>query len=97
MAELIGAALLLAVARAVLGVGGLVLATTGLAIAWLASRLFWPYKPCRRCKATGRNPGSNNRRHGDCKRCKGARRVRRFGAGHVYRIKLAILNRRKEG
>ena len=73
------------------------LAALGLLAAWVViSRLFWPYKPCGRCKGTGRNLGSNDRRHGDCRRCKGARRVRRAGAGHVHRAKLAILGRIKE-
>lgn len=96
MSELIGAAILLALAWSSHGAAGLVLALTGLALVWLISRLFWPYRPCRRCKGTGRNPGSNGRRHGDCRRCKGARRVRRFGAGRVHRLKLSILGRIKE-
>lgn len=91
MRELAGGAVVLAIGQAH-GPGGLALAITGLALAWLISRLFWPYKPCRRCKGTGRNPGSNARRHGDCRRCRGTRRVRRFGARTVHRARLAILN-----
>jgi hypothetical protein len=97
VAELIGAVSLLILAWATHGLGGALLAALALFAAWVVSRLFWPYKPCPRCDGTGRNPGSNERRHGDCRRCKGARRVRRFGAGHVHRAKIAILNRtRKE-
>lgn len=98
MAELTGAAVLLVLAWSWHGLGGALLAALGLFIAWVVSRLFWPYKQCPRCDGSGRNPGSNERRHGDCRRCKGARRVRRSGAGHVHRAKLAILNRnRNEG
>lgn len=96
MYELIGAGLLLILAWAWRGPAGLLLAALGLFIAWVVSRWFWPYKPCPKCDGTGRNPGSNEKRHGDCKRCKGARRVRRFGAGHVHRAKLAILGRIRE-
>jgi hypothetical protein len=95
MAEVVGAVFVLALAWARHGTGGLVLAIAGLSAAWLASRLLWPYKPCPRCrKHPGRNPGSDKRRHGDCQRCKGAGRVRRFGARHVHRAKLAFLNRK---
>lgn len=95
MGELTGAAFLLALGWAWHGPAGLLLATAALSIAWLVSRLLWPYRPCGKCKGTGRNPGSNDRRHGDCRRCKGARRVRRVGAGFVHRLKLSILGRAK--
>lgn len=91
MRELAGGVVVLAIGQAY-GPGGLALAITGLALAWLISRLFWPYKPCRRCKASGRNRGSNDRRHGDCRRCRGTRRVRRFGARTVHRARLALLS-----
>lgn len=96
MPELIGAVFLLALAWSTHGPGGLLLALAALFIWWAVSRLFWPYRPCPRCDGTGRNPGSNERRHGDCRRCKGARRIRRFGAQYVHRVKLAILGRIKE-
>ena len=95
LGELATAAVLLALGWSH-GPGGLALAVAGLAAAWLISRLFWPYRPCPRCKASGRNRGSNKRRHGDCKRCEGTRRVRRFGARHVHRAKLALLNIREK-
>ena len=96
MAEFIGFAALLTLAWAAHGLGGALLAAPGLAVVWLASRWLWPYKPCPKCDGTGRNPGSNTKRHGDCRRCKGARRVRRLGAGHVHRLRLSIRNNRKE-
>ncbi len=74
----------------------LLLAAGALAVVWVASRWFWPYKPCPRCTGSGRNPGSNTKRHGDCRRCKGARRVRRLGAGHVHRLRLSIRNNRNK-
>jgi hypothetical protein len=95
MSELAAAAVLLALGWSH-GPGGLALAITGLSLAWVISRLWWPYKPCRRCKGTGRNLGSNGRRHGDCRRCKGTRRVRRFGARAVHRARLALLNLREK-
>ncbi len=96
MAEVTGAAVLLVLAWSMYGPGGVLLAALALLAAWIVSRLFWPYKPCPRCDGTGRNAGSNKRRHGDCKRCKHTGRIRRFGAGHVHRAKLAILNRNRE-
>ena len=96
MAELTGAAFVLVLGWSWGGPGGLALAAAGLSAAWVISRLFWPYKPCRKCAATGRNRGSNARRHGDCRRCKGTRRVRRFGAGHVHRARLALLSIREK-
>lgn len=96
MTELAVAAALLVLMWAWHGLGGLLLAALALFIAWAVSRLLWPYKPCPRCDGTGRNAGSNEKRHGDCKRCKGTSRVRRFGAGHVHRAKLSILASRKK-
>jgi hypothetical protein len=33
---------------------------------WLASRLWWPFRPCPRCQGRGTNQGSTRRRHGTC-------------------------------
>lgn len=96
MWELTGYIILLALGWHWHRLGGLLLAAAALAIVWAVSRLLWPYRPCPRCRGTGRNPGSNKRRHGDCKRCKGSGRVRRFGAGHVHRLKLSVLGRIRE-
>jgi hypothetical protein len=96
MGELTAAAVLLALGWHWQGPGGLLLAAAGLSLAWALSRLLWPYKPCPRCKGSGRNPGSNNRRHGDCRRCKGTRRIRRSGARYVHRLKLSLIGRIRE-
>ncbi len=96
MTELAAAVLALALGWSAGGSAGLGLTAMALALAWLISRLLWPCKPCPRCHGSGRNPGSNTRRHGNCKRCKGARRIRRADAGYVHRVKLALLNHDKE-
>jgi hypothetical protein len=42
---------------------------------------FWPYGPCFGCVGHGgRNRGSNSRRWGTCKRCRGTGRRIRLGA-----------------
>ena len=90
--ELGAAVLILIVARDAGGLAAMALAVLILAAVFLLSRWRWPYKPCRKCEGTGRNTGSNGRRHGDCKRCKGARRVQRSGARTVHRVLLSIRN-----
>jgi DnaJ-class molecular chaperone len=52
---------------------------------YLISLYLWPWKACPRCKGSGRNPGSNTRRHGDCKRCGGTRRVQRIGSRAIHK------------
>jgi len=47
---------------------------------WLVSLKLWPYTTCSWCNGTGRNPGSNSKRHGLCLRCKGSPRKLRLGA-----------------
>lgn len=91
--ELGAAAVILIAARDFSGPGAVALAATGVAAWFLISRWRWPYRPCSSCKATGRNKGSNSRRHGDCKRCGGTRRVQRPGARTVHRVLLSIRNR----
>jgi len=64
----------------------LVLLITGGAIAYAGSLWLWPYKPHARCGGTGRNRGSNKRRHGVCKsrRCVSGT-VQRIGSRAVHR------------
>jgi hypothetical protein len=70
--------------RAHFGLGLLML--TGEGIAYAGSLYFWPYAPHGRCNGTGRNRGSNGRRHGDCKSARCDRgRVQRVGARPVHR------------
>jgi hypothetical protein len=94
--ELGAAVLILIVARDAGGVAAAVLGLTGLAGWFAVSRWRWPYKPCSSCKTTGRNRGSNKKRHGDCKRCGGTRRVQRPGARLVHRAILTIRNRKEK-
>jgi len=60
------------------GIGVLVIAIAG--GSWLVSLRLWPYTFCRRCRGGGRNSGSNSRRHGRCKKCKGKPERLRPGA-----------------
>lgn len=62
----------------------LVLVIIGICL--LVSRFRWPLRPCPRCGGRGVNRGSNRRRYGRCRRCKGTKQVRRFGATAVHRF-----------
>lgn len=65
----------------VIGFAGACLLGTG----YYFSCRWWPYGPCLACLGhPGRNPGSNGRRWGRCRRCKGAGKRIRFGA-RVFR------------
>ncbi len=55
-------------------------------LAYAAWAYFHPWRDCPRCKASGRNRMSTNRRRGKCSRCKGSREVRTFGAVVLHRI-----------
>ena len=47
---------------------------------YLAACRIWPYGPCLACRARPRrNPGSNSRRHGRCRVCKGSAERLRLG------------------
>jgi hypothetical protein len=61
------------------------------AAVYLGSCIPWPYGPCLACRAQPRrNPGSNGRRHGRCRVCKGTGERLRAGT----RILLAATNGR---
>ena len=62
---------------------------------WLASRLWWPFRPCTRCQGRGTNRGSTSKRHGTCRRCNGTRHVQRLGSRTVHRaVRSAVAYRR---
>jgi DnaJ-class molecular chaperone len=61
---------------------------------WVISLYLWPYAPCGKCGGSGRNPGSNSRRHGQCRRCKGGGRRTRLGARTVHRGRVALADRK---
>lgn len=71
------------------------IAVTG-AICYAASLYAWPFRPCPRCRGSGTNRGSNRRRHGNCKRCGGTRRVQRLGSKFVHRTFLAVRKEREK-
>ena len=56
------------------------------AVGYAASLLRWPLRPCPRCRGKGVNRGSNARRYGRCRKCKGTKQVRRIGATAVHRF-----------
>jgi hypothetical protein len=65
------------------------------AACWVVSLYAWPYAPCGKCKGTGRNPGSNRKRFGDCKRCGGGGRRQRPGSKFVHHTVLSIAAERR--
>jgi DnaJ-class molecular chaperone len=65
------------------------------AAGYAASVFLWPFRPCPACQGSGRNPGSNSRRHGQCRRCQGAGRLPRPGARTVHRGRVSLAGRRK--
>jgi hypothetical protein len=66
-------------------------------VAQVVSLYFWPFAACWRCKGTGRNQGSSDRRWGECRRCKGGGRRRRVGARALHRGAVALAERRRKG
>lgn len=59
---------------------GLLLLAVIAAAAYLGSCRFWPYGPCFACRLNPRrNPGSNRKRHGRCKVCRGTGERLRIG------------------
>lgn len=59
-----------------------------LAAGYYFSCKWWPYGPCLGCIGhPGRNRGSNARRWGTCKRCKGTGKRIRLGARIWHTVK----------
>jgi hypothetical protein len=67
--------------------------------AYAGSLYLWPFRPCMRCGGTGRNKGSNRKRFGECRRCKGSGKLRRLGAKTIHRgaVSLADKARARKG
>lgn len=63
------------------------------AAGWVISLYRWPYAPCGKCEGSGKNPGSNGKRHGQCRRCKGAGRRQRIGAKTIHRGRVSLAER----
>lgn len=70
----------------------------GLAIAGVqaVSLYLWPFAPCVSCGGTGRNHGSNRKRYGECRRCRGAGRRQRAGARLVHRGAVSLAERARK-
>ena len=70
----------------------------GLAVTsgWTISLYAWPFRPCPACKGSGTNRGSNKRRHGPCRRCKGSRHVQRIGSRTVHRAVRGLIKYRND-
>jgi hypothetical protein len=71
--------------------GGAVLVLLALAAvaAYVVSLYLWPWRNCPRCGGTGTRRGSNARRFGPCRRCRGTRHTQRRGSRTVARAVLA--------
>lgn len=63
------------------------------AVLYVASLGKWPWRPCPRCHGKGVNKGSNARRYGRCRKCKGTKQVRRIGATAVHRFFWSVAGR----
>jgi hypothetical protein len=63
-----------------------------LAVAWVISLLLWPLAPCRHCGGRGKNIGSNGKRWGKCRRCKGTGSRQRLGSRAIHQM----LSRQKQ-
>jgi hypothetical protein len=82
-------------------VGAEVAAVVLLAILGRAAFMYFkPYRPCRWCRPGGLLGGSlparlaghkPKRRRRGCWRCKGRKLTRRWGAYHVHKVKLSLL------
>ncbi len=67
----------------------IILIALGAAAVQLARLYLFPFRPCRRCGATGRKHGRLNRRtYALCPRCAGTGRTMRPGARLVHRAAL---------
>lgn len=62
---------------------------------WVVSLYLWPFRTCGKCGGTGRNKGSNGKRHGQCRRCEAAGRRIRLGARTVHRGRVSLAERRR--
>jgi hypothetical protein len=69
-----------------------VLALVVLAVVWVIRVRLWPFGPCGKCGGSGKNIGSNGRRWGKCRRCKGSGTRQRLGSRPVHKV----LSRKRE-
>lgn len=69
-----------------LSVFGVVVVLVVLAVVWVIRLWLWPYGRCARCDGSGKNTGSNGRRWGTCRKCRGTGRRQRFGSRLVARV-----------
>lgn len=63
------------------------------AVLYVASLKQWPLRPCPRCHGKGVNRGSNAKRYGRCRKCKGTKQVKRIGATAVHRFWWSVAGR----
>ena len=61
---------------------------TGVLVLYLMGAVIWPYGPCLSCLGhRGKNRGSNGRRWGRCKRCRGSGEQLRWGYRLIRHVK----------
>jgi len=73
--------------------GPVILLGLAAAAGYAGSLYLWPFRPCGRCKGTGRNSGSSSKRFGECKRCGGSGRRRRLGAKTIHRGAVSLADK----
>jgi DnaJ-class molecular chaperone len=61
------------------------------------SLYLWPFRPCPRCKGSGKNRGSNKKRFGQCRRCQNRGSLRRIGAKTIHRGAVSLQERTARG
>ena len=74
--------------------GPVILLGLAAAVVYAGSLYVFPFRPCGKCKGSGRKAGSNRRRFGHCGRCGGSGRRRRLGAKSVHRAVLGLRRKR---
>ena len=63
---------------------------------YTGSLYLWPFRPCMRCGGSGRRKGSNRKRFGECRCCKGTGRLRLIGAKTIHRGAVSLADKARE-
>jgi hypothetical protein len=66
-------------------VSTLILVIFAFVTSWSVSLFFWPWRRCSKCGGSGLNRGSNTKRFGECRRCRGNKRIQRLGSRTPHR------------
>ena len=66
------------------------------AAVWVVRAYFWPMAPCRRYKGSKTNKGSNKKRFGKCRKCKGSGTRQVIGSRTLHRAVRSGVKYRKQ-